>query len=219
MPFGRKAGGYRPTCGTGSSDMPWMSAPLQALLFLGALAGARPLASQEMAVPVSVQVPLMVKVLGFDRALVDRPSGRVMVGILYQGRHRVSARAADEVREALFADESGVGGLPIGVVLIDLDHAGDVGDALASAQVNVLYVAPLRAVAVSHLAASTATRGITTMTGVPRYVEEGLVMGIDLRADRPQIVINVAAARAAGARFSSQLLKLARLTGEGVAAR
>lgn len=47
--------------------------------------------------------------------------------------------------------------------------------------------------------------------GVPLYVEAGLSVAIDVRNDRPLIVINVAASRAEGSSFPAQLLQLARL--------
>ena len=52
---------------------------------------------------------------------------------------------------------------------------------------------------------------IITLTGVPEYVNMGLAVGIDIRENRPQIVINMSAAKAEGADFSSQLLKLSKI--------
>ena len=48
---------------------------------------------------------------------------------------------------------------------------------------------------------------------MPEYVEEGIAVGIGLRNMRPLILINLEAARAEGAAFSSQLLSLARIVG------
>jgi hypothetical protein len=53
--------------------------------------------------------------------------------------------------------------------------------------------------------------GVRTVTGVPRYVEGGLGIGIDLKGERPEIVVNLAASRAEGADLDAQLLKLARI--------
>jgi hypothetical protein len=50
-----------------------------------------------------------------------------------------------------------------------------------------------------------------TLTGVAEYVRAGIAVGIGVRDDRPEILVNLAAARAAGADFSAQLLLLARV--------
>jgi hypothetical protein len=49
---------------------------------------------------------------------------------------------------------------------------------------------------------------------VPRYVETGLAIGVDMKGERPEIVINLAASRAEGADLTAHLLKLARLVGD-----
>ena len=84
-------------------------------------------------------------------------------------------------------------------------------DALVREGIRVLYVAPLRAVAIGEVVAISRARKITTLTGVPEFVEKGIALGIALRAERPLILVHLAAARAEGADFNSQLLKLARV--------
>ena len=51
---------------------------------------------------------------------------------------------------------------------------------------------------------------------MPRYVEGGLAIGVDMKGDRPEIVINLAASRAEGAELNAHLLKLARVVGDQV---
>ena len=47
--------------------------------------------------PVAVQIPILVKMLNFDRKLPERTGGRLVVGVLYQSGYRTSANVADEV--------------------------------------------------------------------------------------------------------------------------
>jgi len=54
---------------------------------------------------------------------------------------------------------------------------------------------------------------ISTLTGIPEYVEQGLAIGIDNVRDRPSIVVNVAESRREGVDLSAQVLKLARVLG------
>jgi hypothetical protein len=168
------------------------------------IAGSRA-AAQDMPVPVEVQVPLVVKILSFDQA---RSGGAepLVLGLVFQSRNRSSSAVAEDVRAAL-------GRVPgVRVVAIDLDEIHDLPAAMQAANVRALYVAPLRAVEVATLSSVTRAGQVVSFTGVPRYVEEGLAVGMEVSGGRPRIVINLAASRAEGARFSSQLLKLVRLT-------
>jgi hypothetical protein len=179
------------------------------------LGGVPPLLAQDIAIPVEVHVPLLMKILNFDRNLPMKVQKQVVVGVLYQERYRTSAHVAEEVRAALAGlPEDTLGGFSIQAVPIDLDQADDLGAALTRRRLHVLDVAPIRAVDLEMVARASRTAQILTLTGVPRYVETGLAVGIDRRGERPQIVVNVEASRREGADFTAQLLKLARIVKE-----
>jgi hypothetical protein len=168
--------------------------------------------AQEIAVPVEVQVPLMVKILGFDRNLLTESDGEVVLGVLYQGKYRTSANVAHEVREAVKRlPKEAVAGRSIRTVAIDLDETPSLEAVLTKHRISVLYVAPLRAADLRELAETCRINNVTTVTGVPMYVETGLAIGIGVKAQRPEIVINLGASRAEGADLNAQLLKLARI--------
>jgi hypothetical protein len=175
----------------------------------------RSLAAQEAPVPVAVQIPILVKILNFDRNLPERADGPLVVGVLFQSRYRTSANVADEVCRALHALPAGaLGEMELSCVAIDLDATSALDSALKRKRVQVLYVSPLRAVLLGDVTAVSRAAGITTLTGVPRYVETGLAIGLDMKGERPEIVINLAASRAEGADFTAHLLKLARVVGD-----
>jgi hypothetical protein len=50
-----------------------------------------------------------------------------------------------------------------------------------------------------------------TFSGVPEYVEEGISVGIDVKNNKPLIVINIKSAKLEGIDFNSQLLKIAKI--------
>ena len=163
--------------------------------------------------PVEVQVPLLLKILSFDRSQSGPESGPLVMGVVFQGRNRASLRIGEEIHDRLTAAGRGsAAGRSIRVVLIDLDQTDDLRATLIRDSIRVVYVAPLRGVEISTVAAATRERLVVTLTGVPRYVLEGIAVGLDVNGPRPQIVINLAASRASGAVFSAQLLKVARLT-------
>lgn len=175
----------------------------------------RALAAQEVPVPVAVQIPILAKVLNFDRNLPGRAGGRLVVGVLFQSRYRTSANVADEVcRSLMELPADAFGAMERSCVAIDLDATAALDSALRRKHVQVLYVSPLRAIPLGEVTTVSRAAGITTLTGVPRYVETGLAIGLDMRDERPEIVINLAASRAEGADLTAHLLKLARVVGE-----
>ena len=186
---------------------------LLALLAIGlaSLSAAARLFAQDVAVPVEVQVPLFIKIFAFDRNLAAQP-GPLVLGVLFQGKYRSSVTVAEHVRQAVGdAGRKTAGGSELRIVLIDLDETPDLAEALTRNRVRVLYVSPLRAVDIRTLTAVSRLAGISTVTGVPRYVEAGLAVGLDLKGERPEIVVNLLASRAEGADLDAQLLKLARI--------
>lgn len=171
--------------------------------------GIPSLGAQEVPVPVRVQVPLLLRIMSFDRNLAQRRAGDLVVAVLYQSRNRTSMAIAEEVTRLL-------GSLPgTEAVGIDLDKVTDLRAALTDSRGRVLYVSPLRGVEISGIVGASRQAGVTTVTGVPRYVDEGIAIGLDLKAERPEIVVNLEGARAEGADFTAQLLKLARLVQGG----
>ena len=93
---------------------------------------------------------------------------------------------------------------------IDLDRETLIAG-LARHKPSVLYVAPLRAVEIGDVAVSARNANITTVTGVPHYISLGLAVSVRLQGERPKLVINAEAAKAEGADFSAELLKLAQI--------
>ena len=140
-------------------------------------------AAQDVPVPVDVQVPLFLKILAFDRNLLRRGAGELVIGVLYQGRFRTSADVADKVRRALEAQPVRPAGITrLRVVALDLDHTPSLGAALDRQGVSVLYVSPLRAVDVGQVTGATRPGRITSLTGSARLRRGGPVGGARHRA-------------------------------------
>jgi hypothetical protein len=183
---------------------------LGVLAFLGV--GAARLGAQDMAVPVETQVPILAKVLEFNRKLAGHREGELVIGILHQRRYRTSVNVADEVQRAVSRLPVGVvQGRHIRTVAIALEDQADLESVLAREQIDVLYVAPLRAVDLDALKATCRASQVITVTGVPEYVERGLAIGVGVKGERPEIVINLDASRAEGAELNAQVLRIARI--------
>jgi hypothetical protein len=188
--------------------------PIRRLLagaLLLALGAGRLLAGEEVQVPADLQAALFVKILSFDRNLRAQAGKDIVLGVLLQRGNRVSLDIATDLMRAVegLAEPSETEPR-LRAVPIDVGR-GDLAEQLEALHVEALYVPPLRALAVADIAAAARRRGVRTLTGVAAYVREGLAVGLAVRDDRPEILVNLPEARAEGTDFSSQLLNLARV--------
>lgn len=168
---------------------------------------ARAFGSQEMDVPVDVQLPILLKVITFDRKLAMRAPREVVVGVAFQSGNRASVVAKDQAMRIL---RDAADGTRMRGVAIDLDQ-GELHLVLAAQRITHLYVTPVRALDLRDVAAWARGAGVTTMSGVRRHLESGLALGVGLRGGRPRILVNIEASRLEGADLSAELLKLAEI--------
>ncbi len=158
------------------------------------------------------QFAYIAKVLTFDRNLKVRAGDGIVIGILYQDGHKRSRLAMEQLERSI--DQSPlrrIRGLPFRYVPIRMVNGKVSAIELTRHSVDVLYVTPLSGVDIRGVAETCREFGVTSWTGVSSYVEAGLAVAVVESGGKPQVVVNLPAARAEGANFSSQLLKLARV--------
>ena len=97
-----------------SVERPRPSGPLsrRLLLALGLLSLAPRVAAEEVSVPVSLQIDLLLKVAGYDKNLARRAGDRVLVAVLLNPRDADSGRVAAQALAAL-SEASDVNGWPV----------------------------------------------------------------------------------------------------------
>jgi len=162
-----------------------------------------PLAARAADVPVHVQMPLFANILKLDRTF--KPSGAVVtIAVLFQDRNAASSAAREEVFK--WTQKTG-SARAFGVAM----DSATWKEVLTTAEADVYYVTPMRGIDIGQIAAIARKRQIRTMAALPEYVGQGLNVAIGVRNDRPLIIINLAAARAEGATYQAQLLKLAEI--------
>jgi hypothetical protein len=167
--------------------------------------------NEEPDLAITLQFPLLLKILQFDKNFSAHAGQEIVIGVVYQGRYRASARACEEMRKAArAADTERVAERHINVVAIDLERV-KLKDALDSLKVDVVYVAPLRATDITTITDVTRELNITTVTGNEEYVHQGLSVGLGVWQEKPRVFVNLEASRAEGADFSSRLLSLAQV--------
>jgi hypothetical protein len=161
-----------------------------------ALAGAFafPAWAQEVPLTAKIQVALFKKIFAYDKVIARPFSAKVL--IVYAPGHRRDA-------DALLREFSAAGLNPVAVLESEI-HANSEG-------ASALYVLPRAGHAA--LRDVSVPLKLLTISGAPSYAESGYVaVALAVRPDgRPEIVVNLARARAEGHDLSSDLLKLARI--------
>ena len=176
-----------------------------ATLLCAPVAGA-----EAMPFPADVQITLLLKILTYDRSFTAKAKSGVTIGVVYVPSDPQSVKAKDEIIKTLqmVADRT-IKNVPIKFQPVEYRNPASL-EAAARSGVNVFYIAPGNAEGLAQLIKVSHTRGITTATGVPEYVQRGVAVGIGIKADKkPDILINLSSSRSEGSDFDASLLRIA----------
>jgi hypothetical protein len=205
----------------------WTGALLIGLLSTGSLrvghaepvaSGAASLAAVDtpgveiMPVPAELQVPLILKILTYDRNFDSRSNSALRVGIVFVAGDPVSLKAKNEVAGVFrsFSDKT-VKKLAIRHTEIEYTSDSQIEEAARINQFNIFYVAPGNSRNLANLLRISRARQIITTTGVPAYVDQGIAVGVGVAQDRPHILINLPSSKAEGSEFDASLLRIAKV--------
>jgi hypothetical protein len=186
---------------------------LRRVFVLALMALPLPCAAQTMSLPADSQVPLLLKILTYDRHFEAKAGREVVVGIVYVAGDPESLKAAEEVGSTFykFAGKT-VKKIPVKYVMVEYTNAGDVEKLLKQKNVKILYVTPGNSRNLVDLVRISQANGMTTATGVPEYVKKGIAVGVGVRQDKkPQIHINLKSSKSEGSEFDASLLQIAEV--------
>ncbi|MFH0988437.1 MAG: YfiR family protein [bacterium] len=168
--------------------------------------------AQEMTLPVEDQVPLLMKILTYDRSLTKGGNLKIVIGVLYQSSVRSSLTVKEEFLARIKqSDIVRILGQQPECHALEYVSESQVLEEMRKFRINVLYVAPLRAVPLQGIRKITIELNVLSITGIPSYVEAGLSIGIGSKGEKPQIIVNLPSAKQEGADISSQLLRIAKV--------
>ncbi len=191
--------------------------PATRCLLLAALglALAGPLrAQEEVPVQAELQVKLLLKVLTYDRQLeVKAGAGaQLVIGVVSSPANPASARVAAEISNELFKyGTKTVKQLKLLALQHDFSTAEKLASWVKAKNVSVLYVTPGNERNLPAILSLGEQSKITTITGVPEYVEKGVAVGIGQRQARPEVLINLTATKREGSEFDASLLRIAKI--------
>jgi hypothetical protein len=168
---------------------------------------ALPARAQTSAIPAAVQLLLFGKIWMFDRSVAN--NDHLVVAVLYQSSLRSSAEAKDELIAAIRTSGSKLRCIPIA-----LDDVANLSSELQQVNADVFYVTEMRGINIQDVVRISRARHIKTITAVDGYVEAGVAIGLRVRNDKPNIVVNLSAAKAEGSDLTAQLLRLSTIIEE-----
>lgn len=172
--------------------------------------GSRFVLAEDVVAPVDLQLNLLSKIVTYDRNF-ERHGLDVVVGVVYQKRFRTSLEMKDQVLEAAKKiDLKMLNEKPCRLVTIDVESQ-KLETAVEQDSVDILILTQLRAFDLKDVTSLCREREITSFSLLSKDVHQGVALGVGIKGERPEILINNSAARAEGADFSSNLLKLSTI--------
>ncbi len=157
----------------------------------------------EAEIPPAHRVKVLLTALSFNKTMKQRATDKITIGIL--GKCDTATALQEAVGKA-------INGLPIAVQLIgSFENEGALDQAVKKFAVTALYLCEANDAALSAAAAVAAKQKIVTLAEDPAWVENKIALGVGEKNGRAELVINLTAARAAGADFDARIFGVARV--------
>ncbi len=181
----------------------WCSAT--ALLLLAALARAGEL------VPLPLRAAIMVRSVGYERTVTERPGEAVLAVVIgSSGKGAEDGKAMLAVLTKL-QDEVRIGHRKVRVVPVTHESAQKTSDELKRLRADIAYFAQGLEGDIQDVSPEPegTTRIVVCADGGD--MEPGCVLGVELADNKPRVVLSMKQANAVGLRFQPEFLRLARI--------
>ena len=97
------------------------------------------------------------------------------------------------------------------ILSFDIDDYESLEKYSKNKSIDIIIITSLKAVKIESIATFCQINKIMSFSLIPKYVDDGISVAIDIKGEKPQIVINLNSAQKEGVNFSSQLLKLSKI--------
>jgi hypothetical protein len=168
------------------------------------------LAAFDVAVPVPLQMDLLLKVAGYDRNLPARARGTVRLLILTKRDDSQSKNVGEQAARALAGKD--VKGMPTEIATQTFNDGPALTERVRTGRVSILYAAPgFGPRELLTIARSLEGLSVLSSGALAHFVDTAVALGFDLVSGKPKLIVNVRRAREQGADLSSQVLRLAKV--------
>jgi hypothetical protein len=181
------------------------------LVALAALLSVVSVSADDVALPVPLQMALLVKVAGYDRNMAARAGDKVRVVILVKAGSEESTRVAATAAKAL-ADEDTIAGLPHEQTTLSFAGATSLVQVCRARRVAIVYLATgFTDEDISALASALDGVDVLTASAVASAVPKGIVLGFDLVSGKPKLLVHLGQARKQNVKLGAEVLKLVKV--------
>jgi hypothetical protein len=195
----RRQGGHRRVAGRAAGA-------LGALLFLMTAARA------EAPVAPDRQVLILTRALAYDGNLKTRAGEDLLIAVLGRNGNTTSEDVAMSMTKAFKSlGNVKVQGLPVRAMMWGFTSVNSLNTAVDVQGIDALYITPGMDADLPAIIELARKRQIITLGSREDYVKRGVSLGVFAVDAKPTIVVNLAAAKAEGAAFGSDLLRLAKV--------
>jgi hypothetical protein len=189
------------------------------LLILGLLLiPLRGIAQSTPQTGAALRVPVLLKVLTYDRHFESKAGEAVVVGIVYVAADPASTKDAEDVGSTFFSFKGKtLKKVPVTYEMVEYKGGPELEKTIKAKKLNVLYITPGNEKNLADLLRISQASSITTVTGVAEYVKKmpGVAIGVAFRQDnKPQIHINLPSSKSEGSEFDASLLQIADVHGK-----
>jgi hypothetical protein len=176
------------------------------VLFFAAQVGA-----EDVVVPISLQMELMLKVASYDRNLKQRARDRVRIAVLLKAEDADSGRSAAQALKALSTADA-VEELPVERLSVTYTDGPTLALLVRESNVAILYVTPgFDESEIDAMAQALDGVSVLSAGALGKYTARGVVLGFDLVGGKPKLLVNLTIAKRQRVELSSSVLKLMRV--------
>lgn len=166
--------------------------------------------AEDVAVPISVQIELLARVVKYDRNAPARMGSTCKVLVVVRGGDPTSSQAATHARKELEKLE-GIAGLPVSVAEHRWVDTATLLKRCTDDGIGVLLMTPGLSDQIASIATACVDKDLLTVSLLATDVVAGIVLGFTLESSRPTIVVNLRQARRQNVDFSARLLAIAKV--------
>lgn len=182
-------------------------AALGVTAFAGGIGTGR---AQSAAVPVSLQVQLLSRVVQYERSFVARASDGAVVLVVTRPSNAVSTRTGGQIAGSL-RRVGRLGTVPIEVEEVPFSTPGALGERVRARHAAIVYLSTGLTDSVASIANALAGNAVLSVSATDADAGRGAVLAFELVEASPRIVVNLDQARRQQVTFSAGLLRLARV--------
>jgi beta-phosphoglucomutase-like phosphatase (HAD superfamily) len=166
--------------------------------------------ADDLVLPVALQTELLVKVASYDRNFPQRAGEVAKVLVVTKPGNGESSRVAAQLQASLSRVPQ-IAGLPHQETIAPFSGAAELANTCRAQHIAIAVFAPGFREDIGEIREAFDGLDILTAGTDPDYVPAGIVLGFDVAAGRPQLLVHLTQAKQQNVAFRSDVLRLTKV--------